>query len=720
MSNLDPTGPILFISHSSRDNEVTEQVFNELANSGIHAWLDFKNLSPGVDWRSGIDSALNNCHSGLLILSQNSIASPECRAEWTRILALNKMLYIALVDDTPMTAIPARLSILQIVPLTQGFSNGMVRLIQTIQADMPATHIATDRGGGEQGDSIAGLAQVTEALPQQPPQALIGRDGLMEEVHDLLDQRTSVLLQGFPGVGKTAVALTIAAQWLRQVKGDILWVRAGSNTASELITALVRRLDRNIAPSSEDELRRTLLDLLNQFQIRLIVLDDVWNGRALHVLESALPHDIALLVTSRIRFPLSGVIKELDILTEQDALGLLEHCATHSLHEDPDATSLCKALDYLPFAIEIAGNILKMRPTWSSHDLLAYWEGSLHNLEPAFDFSEAGSRNISALIEISLEFLGDAAKSVFMAFGLLFTPTATANLLALVLHGNDASSQKHREVERHLLELHDHGLIQMQRFAGLNGGGSIYYRTHGLAYDYARSQSSSNQQRVLAACVTYSDKHKSDVDMLEIERANLLRALETATVQNETQHSVDIAWNLLVESKLLTLYGLLTGQLHIFELAAASAEQNEEVERAHYLWSKIGNLYVDIAHNTEKALTAYGKALDLAQRLGDSQREAILLIVMGRLQFDDIETLIAHYQSIAAENTSDVVRALMFNHLGNLECLERNNYEQGFAYLSEQVRITEKLMSEQSNPDNYVQELHSAALQSLGTCEHDM
>ncbi len=716
--SLPASGAHLFISHSSRDNATTERLYTALRDAGIDVWLDFRSLTPGDDWRSGIDAALNACQSGLLVLSRHSIDSPECRAEWNRILSLNKTLYVALIDETPLVEIPSRLSILQIVTLTADFEQGVQRLIQSIQGARAASDQPGPTPQEAHGDSIAGLAATAETLPQTPPTLLAGRDALRGEVHRLLDQRTHVLLQGFPGVGKTALALTLAAERLDQGKGPVLWQRAGAQTAAELSRALLRRLDGEAEAGTDDERRILLARLLRERQIRLLVLDDVWDQAALDFVCAALPPDIALLVTSRLHLPLTGLIKELDVLDESAALALLAACAGREALDTPDGRTLCARLGYLPIALEIAGNILKKRSAWTPADLLEHWQGALHELDDTVDFGEASRRTVAALLEISLEALSPDARAVFLAFGDLAAPSATAELLALILHGPEATPRQQRATDDHLLNLHDRGLLQLSRFPRLDGGSLLYYRTHSLAHEYARSQTERRPQPIVAASAAYLARHAQDFDALDVERANLLPALDSAARLHDLA-LVDMALALTVEGTYFASCGLGPEELRCLEAAATAAEQAGQLEPAHYLWSKIGNLAVTPLHDTTAALRAYEKALALAQRLGNPQREAILHTVMGPLRYPDAEERIAHYQRIAAENQNDVVRALLFNHLGYLEC-ERKNFAQGYAHYTAQVQIARDLLARQGDSDDYVVDLVSSALQNLGTCQLDM
>lgn len=68
------------------------------------------------------------------------------------------------------------------------------------------------------GDTSAIFAQSSDDIAEQPS-SLIGRDELLAETRSLLEHNTRVLLQGFGGMGKTALAATLAARWIDDGKG---------------------------------------------------------------------------------------------------------------------------------------------------------------------------------------------------------------------------------------------------------------------------------------------------------------------------------------------------------------------------------------------------------------------------------------------------------------------------------------------------------------------
>src|SRR5258706_10844546 len=80
-------------------------------------------------------------------------------------------------------------------------------------------------------------AESADDISEQPS-PLVGRDALLAEARSLLEQNTRVLLQGFGGMGKTALDATLAANWIDDEKGAVLWLRTGSESADTIFETL--------------------------------------------------------------------------------------------------------------------------------------------------------------------------------------------------------------------------------------------------------------------------------------------------------------------------------------------------------------------------------------------------------------------------------------------------------------------------------------------------
>ncbi|MBC7812367.1 MAG: DUF4062 domain-containing protein, partial [Burkholderiales bacterium] len=343
--------------------------------------------------------------------------------------------------------------------------------------------------------TTAVIARSSDDVPEVP-RGLIGREDLIAEVHTLLDDGTRLLLRGFGGMGKTALAATIASERIDAGKGPVVWVKAGAADADAIFEALGRAFDEQqaIASAQGDERLQIIRHLLAEHK-PLLVLDDVWNGSALALVVKALPRTMPLLVTSRQRYPLDETI-EVAELKPDAALKLLSyHVRRRDFSADPDAQALCELLGYHAFALEIAGKTLKVYDL-SAGDLIQRIQAAPHDLNMPGDFGELGRKGIKSLLDASVDALDRRLHDVFVTFGGLFEPTSTPELLALTMNADTA------DIRDALEQIELRGLVNSATREDIR-----YYRLHDLAYSYARTMFVSkglSEGPVIEACRRYT------------------------------------------------------------------------------------------------------------------------------------------------------------------------------------------------------------------------
>ena len=93
-SEKTPTSPkradtigSVFISYSRKDYYFAESLTFALLERNVAAWLDVKDLRPGVDWEQRLESAIDAASCLVVVVSRDSLTSPHVTAEWQRALA---------------------------------------------------------------------------------------------------------------------------------------------------------------------------------------------------------------------------------------------------------------------------------------------------------------------------------------------------------------------------------------------------------------------------------------------------------------------------------------------------------------------------------------------------------------------------------------------------------------------------------------------------------
>jgi tetratricopeptide (TPR) repeat protein len=531
------------------------------------------------------------------------------------------------------------------------------------------------------------LIQNPDDIPDLP-RKLIGRDELLAEVGDLLDDNERVLLRGFGGTGKTALAATLVADRLDAGKGSVIWVRAGAADADAIFEAVGRALgeQQTIASTEGDERVAAIRHLLSDRQATL-VLDDVWNGQALAQVVKAVPRRLPLLVTSRQRFPLDEIV-EVGELKPADAVRLLEHhVRRRDLGSDPQTPSLCSILGHHAFALEIAGRMMKVHDL-SPGELLQRIQDTPHDLNMPAGYGELGRTGIKALMDTSVDALSQNLHDVFLTMGGMFEPSASPELVAR------AMGRSSTEVSEDMEQLEARGLVRQQTLNDLT-----YYHLHDLAYSYARNMfinKGLSQQPVIDACRHYTEAHLEDLDALDVEQSNILEAAEAAHEVGQDETLVDIIRMLAVDGPFFEARGHTSKTIQLLKTAIDAALQDQAIETAHYLLSKLGNTYTDLTGELDKAFEAYQHALELARQMGNKQREAILLTVLGKVRLlqkhAEADLYYTQAEQIARQSNDDFALCFVLHHRGfQLMIKDDPDYETARQLSAEAAVIAERL-----------------------------
>ncbi len=474
------------------------------------------------------------------------------------------------------------------------------------------------------GSANAILVTDPDDVPHQP-RKLIGRDDLLAQLRSALSQSNRVLLQGFGGMGKTALAATAAAEYLKSNPGPLLWQEIGKESSDAIFEALARPFNavQQIAREQGEAKIKAMRALLRQTGVKLLVLDNAWDGPALKTVLEAVPRDVPVIVTSRHAYPLD-MRMEVDELSPASAVETLAFYAGNpTLINDPAAAELCQLLGYLAFALEIAGKQLmvdKLTPT----QLKTRIESAPAKMNMPLSFSQEGRRSVGDLLETSIEALDKDTRRVFMTFGAFFAPQMTTQMLALYL--------KTLTVNKTLLDLLERGLVQE---VPATDEQVVSYRIHDLAYSFLHSQGDDTaSSRALDACLGYTELHNepSPKHFVALQPAldNLMGAATWAYAAGHDEVSEKFAVNLAGgDGSQFAFYRgyyrqaivLLTNALHI-------------AERQGNLWNKsvhLGNLGIayEALGDYPTAIDCYQKALEIARQVGDKDGEGTRLGNLG-------------------------------------------------------------------------------------------
>ena len=558
------------------------------------------------------------------------------------------------------------------------------------------------------GDRAAILAEFSDDIPDIPKK-LIGRVAEALQIREFLEDQSRVLLQGFGGMGKTAIAATIAAEWLDEEQGDVIWLKAGSASADTLLEAIAAPFDGQQEVASAVDTRaktKAVRQILAANDVSLIVLDDVWDGAALNEVLRAVPRSLPVLVTARQRYALDDIV-EIGRMSEDGAVALLAHHSRQKLKADPFSGELCRQLGYHAFALEVAGKTLKVDQI-SPQELLNRIATTPHDMAMPEDFAEEGRSSIIELLDASLYALDDYERQVFLAFGSLFNADTTPELLALLL---DEEADTIREA---LLTLQRRGLVERLTMAHSD---LTYYHIHNLSYSYARAimqKQDRPAETYLPQFAEFVMMNTANISVLDVTRDTWLGAAQSACQQS--QGEILIQMMSAVVEDYVNARGYTLPLLELLDTAISFAENlgAEYDETRHMLLSKRGNAYWQRSAYP-KALTCYETALTLARELHLTDREVILLGIMGTVlaemqQSDQAHTVLAEAYQMADQLDDDYLRGFVVEKQAYHAQL-KGDYELTRQFSTQQVQIAERIN------DSTTQVF---ALLNLGTAEKDL
>lgn len=454
-----------------------------------------------------------------------------------------------------------------------------------------------------------------------PRLQLIGRDYLVADIDALLDAGRQVLLYGVGGIGKTSVAQAVVKRRLAAGKQPVFWLEVGDRPARLVFDALAAVLDvetrnklRDLPP---DPREWAISELLSEYLPALLVLDNVWNGEALFSILQAAPEGLPVLVTSRQLMAMQKQV-QIESLTPLAALAVLSHYAGQDdLRRDLRAVELCRILGSHPYALEIAGAIIRVDGRLTDRRLRTIRENPLEMTSPA-GFSDRPS--LVNLLQQSYQVLSADAQAVLRAVGALYAPGATPELLASCL------GRPPDEVWEALQQLRERSLAYYRAPDDADPNAGVdYYTFHDLTFSFARSLHDVGvAPDIVPAIGVYVATYASSTTLLHLDIANLL-----AAARHGWANHPDVALGMIAN---LTTGGYMDVHGHTLDFVALLDRAIEQLRamdardpRLYRLLTQRGNAYLDHG-DWAKTLALYGDALAAAS---DDRQRARVMALMG-------------------------------------------------------------------------------------------
>jgi predicted ATPase/class 3 adenylate cyclase len=256
-------------------------------------------------------------------------------------------------------------------------------------------------------------------LPTQP-NALIGRSAQVDAITKLLrNEGRLVTLSGTGGTGKTRLALQIGAELLEEFRSGVFFVSLAPIANEDLLVSAIAET-LSVRKVAGENLATTLHAYLSDKEM-LLVLDNFEHiiGATPRVAELlAAAGGVRVLVTSRERLHLYGErVYDVPPLDTSDGIALFTARAqavdeTFRLTDEstPHVTAICRSLDGLPLALELAAARIAVL---SPRALLNRLDKRLPLLTHGQRDAEERQRTLRSTIEWSYDLLDESEQKLF-------------------------------------------------------------------------------------------------------------------------------------------------------------------------------------------------------------------------------------------------------------------------------------------------------------------
>ena len=538
-------------------------------------------------------------------------------------------------------------------------------------------------------------------LPPPPP-GFVGRTEELARLRALDPSAGALLtgLKGMGGIGKTALALVLAHEWLGRFPDAQFFLDARGTqedppSAATLLAQILQAFHpAQQLPAGETALRTLYHQTLEGKRV-LLLLDNTYG--TVQATPLIPPSGSALIVTSRHSFVLGNVgAYTVGRLPHQEATALLRefYPALSDLH----ANQLVKLCAGLPLALRLAGAHLALDAA-NRPDGVPNVAGYLHLLRSGpldtldKDAPDAGETTISETLRVSEAQLSPTDREAWRrlsVFTASFEVQGAAAVMGLRREGIDVDAAPSLAT----LDTATTGdlLTRFVRRSLLEHEGADRYRLHDLATEYARAQFSHDELSIVylaharhyAAVSWEADRlnqekgHYSEgLALFDHERAQIEAAFAWLSGQNADAPARTLLSlvNSVVHTADLRFHPTIRIEWHKTEIHAAQSLQDHASE-ARAL-NRLGNAFVALGEII-LGIDHYDKSLTINRAIGDRRGECEVLRDLGiaRADLGHIPEAVAHYEQsleIAQSMMDQRNESIVLGSLGNAYALQRQS-----------------------------------------------
>jgi predicted ATPase len=360
----------VFISYSTKDADVAQDLCERLEAAGVTCWIAPRDIKPGQDWSASIPPAVDASKAMVLILSSNANASRQIARE------------VHLAHNAGASIVPFRIEEVKPEGALRYLLSGIHYINSFVEPRDAGIEqlVITLRGLDDEHDRALvqvpslpelGTHQLRARRTNLPLQltTFLGREDELGRLRAEVTKTRLLTLVGTGGVGKTRLVLALAGELLDGYEHGVWFIDLSLTSESEAVaSAAASALSVRTAPgqSVTDALTTILRD-----RSTLLAFDgcDRVREATADLVEAILRNcrNATVLATSRQPLQVEGeVVPYVDPLDEESAIQLFAERAraasttfTVTAENLPTLARICRRLDGIPLALELAA--AKMR-----------------------------------------------------------------------------------------------------------------------------------------------------------------------------------------------------------------------------------------------------------------------------------------------------------------------------------------------------------------------
>ena len=518
------------------------------------------------------------------------------------------------------------------------------------------------------------LKTISNTNLPRPASSFVGREREMSDVVGLLrDGARLVTLSGPGGSGKTRLAIESAAELVPEFRNGVFWIGLAAVRDPALVAETVAQTLGAKDGLAEHVGERELLLLLDNFEQVIEAASELSS-----LLESC--PNLHLLVTSRELLRIRGEVEyPVPPLAQPEAVELF--CARSRLEPSEEIAELCRRLDDLPLAVELAA---ARTSVLSPAQILERLAQRLDLLRGGRD-ADARQQTLRATIEWSYDLLTEEERRLSARLS-VFAGGCTLEAAESVCDAELDTLQS--LVDKSLVRFADDRFWMLETIREFalerleETGGAEDVRERHSAYFLELGE--------LAKPELHGRNSSIWFDRLEVEHDNIRAVLGEALEHGRA----DVALRL---GGAVWLFWLTRGYWsegrRWLESALAGGPESDPHLRFDALWGAglLAVLYGDV----ERGSAAADELLALAAETDSTRAQAVGVDIAGlvaarRGDWDSAAQLHAEFARLARELGDSWLLSIAVNNLGDVE-LNRSEYKRALELFEESLSIGREL-----------------------------